>query len=272
MDNNKVAVVCIARMEGRYIVEWVEHYKNLGFDKAIICDNNFGDEEHYDELLKGYINQGFVIIEDVRDKPGFQMKCYSIIYDKYKNDFSWMLMCDVDEFLTFTKDKDVKEFLSRFPDDAEVVVANWAQYGDNGQIYADYSRPVQERFTEPRPNAMSQYNFVDDCHIKSFVKGGLPNVVWYSNPHIPTNPLVCYNAKGERCQDSPFQPVDHSVAYFKHYTTKSLEEYCTTKLRRGTADRPYDVFLKTYVNRFFRINEVTPEKLAYLDRNGIKGI
>ena len=128
MDNNKVAVVCIARMEGRYIREWVEHYLGLGFDNVIICDNNFGDEEHYDELLKDYINQGFVIIEDVRDKPGFQMQCYSIIYDKYKNDFSWMLMCDVDEFLTFTKDKDVKEFLSRFPDDAEVVVANWAQY------------------------------------------------------------------------------------------------------------------------------------------------
>ena len=266
----RTCVVTMARLEGRYLPEFIEHYKSLGFTNIIFCDNNHSDDnEDVKGILKPY--EGFVIYEDCKNLIKAQMSVYTRMYQKYGNQFDWLLMVDCDEFLTFTKDKNVSEFLSKFPEDCEVVVANWAQYGDNGQIYADYTKPLQERFTEPKPNAMSQYNFVDDCHIKSFVRGGLPNVVWYSNPHIPTNPLVCYNAKGERCNSSPFQPVDHSVAYFKHFTTKSCEEYCN-KLLRGTPDRTYDVFLKTYVGRYFRINDLTEEKVKFFKERGYSGV
>lgn len=268
----RTAVVCIARLEGNYIREFIDHYRGLGFSNVIVCDNDHDDDdENLASLLKDYIDEGFVIYEDCKNLIRAQMDVYTRMYQKYGNQFDWLLMVDCDEFLTFTKDANVKEFLSKYPEDCEVVVVNWAQYGDNGQIYADYSKPLQERFTEPRPNAMSQYNFVDDCHIKSFVRGGLPYVMWYSNPHIPTNPLVCYNAKVERCNSSPFQPVDHTVAYFKHFTTKSCEEYCN-KLLRGTPDRTYDVFLKTYVNRYFRINEWTEEKAKFFEQKGYRGV
>jgi len=267
----KTCVVAIGRRENLYAREFVEHYKNLGFDNVIILDNNYGDEEHFEEVLQDYVESGFVIIENYRDQVRAQMKAYTIEYNKYKNNYDWFLMVDFDEFLTLEKDKNVSEFLSRFPTDCEVIVANWAQYGDNGQIYADYSKPLLERFTEARPMAKSQYNFVDDMHIKSFVRGRLPNVVWYSNPHIPTNPLVCYNAKGERCESSPFQPVDHSVAYFKHFTTKSCEEYCN-KLLRGTPDRTYDLFLRTYAKRYFLINDWTEEKEKFFKEHGYSGV
>lgn len=266
-----IYLCAIGRRENLYAREFVEHYKKLGFDGIYILDNNHDGEEHFEEVLQDYVDQGFVKIINIRNKTNCQMKEYTNFYMSHKDEFEWCLMADMDEYLTLVKDKNVKEFLSKYPEDCEVVVANWAQYGDNGQIYADYSKPLQERFTEPRPNAMSQYNFVDDCHIKSFVRGGLPNVVWYSNPHIPTNPLVCYNAKGERCNSSPFQPVDHTVAYFKHFTTKSCEEYCN-KLLRGTPDRTYEIFLKTYVNRYFRINEWTEEKAKFFEQKGYRGV
>ena len=188
----RVAVCVIARMEGKYIKEFIQDYKNLGFSNIIFCDNDHdGDDEDIVSIIKDYIDDGFVIYEDCRNLVNSQVKVYTKMYKKYGNDFDWLLMIDADEFLTFTKDKNVSEFLSKFPSDCEVVVANWAQYGDNGHIYADYSKPLKERFTEARPNARSQYDFVDDCHIKSFVRGGLPYVVWYSNPHIHTKPVVC---------------------------------------------------------------------------------
>ena len=47
-----VALVAIGRMENLYAVEFVEHYKNLGFSKIIIMDNNHDGEEHFEEVLQ----------------------------------------------------------------------------------------------------------------------------------------------------------------------------------------------------------------------------
>ena len=63
----KVALCVIGRMENRYAVEYVEHYKGLGFDKIFVYDNNFGDEEHFEEVLQPYVDEGFVEIVNFRD-------------------------------------------------------------------------------------------------------------------------------------------------------------------------------------------------------------
>ena len=41
-----VAVVCCAKMEENYIIEFVEHYKNLGISHIFIADNNDSSYEH----------------------------------------------------------------------------------------------------------------------------------------------------------------------------------------------------------------------------------
>lgn len=269
MSNLRVAVVCIARLEGRYLPEFFEHYKSLGFTNVILCDNDHdGDEEDVEAIIKPY--SGFVIYEGYRNKVGCQMRCYSEIYDKYKNDYDAFMFIDCDEYLVLNKHKNISEFIESFPNDWEVILTNWMTMGDNNQIYADYSIPLMERFTEARPMAMSQYNFVDDFHVKSIVKGGL-YMRFYGNPHTPSNPLVCYHANGSRCNCSPFQAVDHSVAYIKHFTTKSCEEYCN-KLRKGTADRDYELFLKTYTQRYFKINDWTEEKEKFFKERGYSGV
>lgn len=270
MSNLKTAVVCIARLEGKYINEWVNHYLGLGFDKIIIADNNHDeDDEDLGAMFKDNPN---VIVEDYRNKVGYQMKCYTELYQKYGNQFDAIMFVDVDEYLILNKHKTISEFLDTFQNDWEQIVCNWAQYGDNGQIYADYSKPLIERFTEHRPNAKAQYDFVDEFHVKCIVKGGLQYVVFYSNPHVATNPLITYHASGYRCSNSPFQPVDHTVAYIKHFCTKSLQEYCENKLRRGSGDRDYRSFLMTYGNRYFKINDWTEEKAQWLKEHGYSGV
>ena len=268
----KNAVVSIQRLEGKYLQEWVEHYLSLGFDLVIICDNNqLSDNEDITEILSEYIKDKKVIIEDYRNRVKAQMQSYCDMYIKYGDRYN-LLYVDIDEFLVLEKHKSISEFLTSIPDDWQCVVFNWMTMTDSGLIYADYSVPVQERFTIPNPNAMSQYNFVDDCHVKSLVRSGLDRMQFTGNPHIPSTPLTVYNALGQRCDQSPFQGVNHKVAYIKHYTTKSLEEYCCHKLVRGTGDRDYNTFLQTYGNRYFKINNWTKEKQEYLDRIGFKGI
>lgn len=263
-------VCCIARLEGRYIREFVEHYLSLGFTKVIICDNNHDGEDDLD-VINDYVQQGKVIIEDYRDQVRAQMKAYTDIYAKYGNECDAIMYVDVDEFLILNKHNNIQEFIESFPNDWEVILTNWMTMGDNNQINADYSKPLMERFTEARPMAKSQYDFVDDFHVKSIVKGGLDSIVFYGNPHTPCNSVVCYHSNGKRCNCSPFQVVDHSVAYLKHFTTKSCEEYCN-KLRKGTADRDYQTFLQTYGRRYFLINEKTDEKVKYFEERGYSGI
>ena len=265
------AVVAIQRLEGKYLQEWVEHYLSLGFDLVIICDNNqLSDNEDITEILSDYIKDNKVVIEDYRGRVKAQMVAYCDMYLKYGSEYN-LLYVDIDEFL-YLECGNISTFLDTIPGDWECVVFNWMTMTDSGQIYADYSVPVQERFTIPNPNAMSQYNFVDDCHVKSLVRGGLDRVQFIGNPHIPSTPLKVFNALGLRCDQSPFQGVNHKVAYIKHYTTKSLQEYCEHKLMRGTGDRSYELFLQTYGNRYFKINDWTKEKQEYLDRIGFKGI
>lgn len=268
MDNNKVAVVCIARMEGRYIREWVNHYLALGFDDIIICDNNHTEDN--ENLGSMFQDNDRVIVEDYRNLVGYQMKCYTEIYQKYKDDYAWIAYFDVDEFLEIPNHKDIKDYL-KDKTDFDCVMINWLCFGDNGQIEADYSRSIQERFPQPLPiDIRVQYNFPENFHIKSILKGGLESAVFAANPHSTDSHLKCCNASGIQVENRPWQMIDYRQAYLKHYVTKSLEEWYTNKMKRGSGDRDYGIFLKTYYNRYFRYNQPTQEKIDWLKVHNIQ--
>ena len=161
---------------------------------------------------------------------------------------------------------DVKDWLSKFPTDCQEVLVNWMCMTDSNLVKYD-DRPLMDRFRTPMPfDRPVQYNFPDNCHVKAIIKGGL-NVVFGGNPHTPDTPLVAYNASGIRCENRPWQPIDYTIAHLRHFTTKTAEEYCN-KLAKGTPDRTYDVFLQTYVGRFWGYNERTEEKVKFFQERG----
>lgn len=267
--NKEVAVACIARMEGHYIREFVEHYKSLGFSKCIVADNNHDDDpENLRLILKDYIDEGFVIYEDYRNKVAYQMKCYAELYKKYRESFFAIAFFDVDEFLVLPNHDNIYQFL-RNKCKYDCVVINWLCYGDNNQVYADYSKPLNERFTEPCPiDTKVQYDFSENCHIKSIIICRSKSVAFPNNPHIPGYQKLFFicNSDGKRCDISPFQPINYKNAYLKHFVTKSLQEWIEIKLQRGTGDRDYNAF-KSHVRLdcFFKYNSKTKEKQEYLD-------
>lgn len=268
MSNLKTALVAIGRRENLYAREFVEHYKNIGFSNIIIMDNNHEGEEHFEEVLQDYVDSGFVIIEDYRNQIKPQMRGYTEMYAKYKNEYDWIAFFDFDEFL-FLNNITINEWLGGYPDDCEEVLINWLCMTDNNLVRYD-PRPLVERFTEAMPlDRCVQYNFPDDCHVKSIIKGNL-NVVFGGNPHVPDTPLKAYNATGIRCQNSPFQPIDYTKAHLRHFTTKTIEEWMTRKMKVGTPDRDPNSFLPFYKDRFFKINQMTDDKLNYL--KSIEGI
>ena len=262
----KIALCAIGRRENRYAREFVEHYLTLGFDHIYICDNNHDGEEHFEDVLQEFIDQGTVSIHDYRNLQGIQVKAYNDIYRDYQSQYEWIAFFDFDEFLTMADGLGVKEWLLPFPDDADTVLVNWMCYGDCGMIYDD-GRPLMERFTEPLPyDKAVQYDFPNNNHVKSIVRGGLSEISFGKNPHVPDTAQHCYTAGWKPCEAKPFQKYDFSVCHLKHYATKTIEEWMMNKWTKGTGNKPsMEAFRSKYNGRFFRYNDETPEKKAYIE-------
>ena len=60
IPNIKVCVCTLAKLENRYIREFVQHYENYGVDKIFLYDNNDINGEKFEEVINDYIKKGFV--------------------------------------------------------------------------------------------------------------------------------------------------------------------------------------------------------------------
>lgn len=269
---SKVALCAIGRLENLYAREFVEHYKNLGIDHIFIYDNNHFNEEFFQDVLQDYIDEGFVEIIDFRGIVQAQNKAYNDCYLKHGSEYDAIMMADIDEYLVLEHDKTIQSYIRRFPSDWQAILINWDCRNANGKVEYE-NKPLFERFTESIPtNKCVQYpNIPEDMHIKTIVRGGLPNVKWYGQPHVPITVSTCYNASGVRCSNSPWQPVDFRMARIVHFVTKSLQEWVENKCVRGTADRDMNCFKATYKNRFWGYNEKTEEMIEWLNKNGYSG-
>ena len=254
----KTAIIAIARNENPYIREWAEHHLGIGFDKIFVCDNGFGNEDSPSKILSGLENN--IEILNWRNQKYVQPRCYTECYAKYKNAYDWIAFFDIDEFLILGKDKKISGFLSRFPKDAQLVSVNWEIMTDNGLVrYED--KPCLERFTHPM--AMEKcvsYNFPENKHTKSIVRGGLQTLV-FSNPHTPATKLISYHANLKKEPQGYYHGIDYSFARLRHFTTKTIDEWCRIKVPRGRVDSSG---AKVDLMKFFKYNEKTPEKMAIL--------
>jgi hypothetical protein len=101
----KLALCVVAKEENRYISEFIEYYKNLGFNKIYLYDNNNINGEKFDDILKKYIKKKIVEIIDFRGLVRPQKIAYSQCYYNNKYNYDWIAFYDVDEFLYLYKYK-----------------------------------------------------------------------------------------------------------------------------------------------------------------------
>lgn len=273
----KVGVIVCGRLENRYAVEFVEHYKKLGFDQIFIADNNRNNEEHFEEVLQSYVNENFVTIYNYRDISMVQFKAYKEIYRKISDnlDYDWLFYCDFDEFLILNKDNNIKDYLSRdcFKNINQILL-NWMIYTDNNLI-TDDGRGCLERFTTPmEKNKHINYTSIsENSHVKPIIRTKFN--IYLSTPHsfFDFNILdkTTSNNYGKICPVNYYtQEINYDLAYIKHFTTKTIEEWIKNKLVRGTEDRDTLKFNATYdIPKFFKYNDIIDEKLNYIKSLGI---
>ena len=272
----KVYVCALAKNEHLYINEWVGHYLKLGVDKIFIYDNDDKNSPNIkDYISKEYLDKCKIINARGLHWNGIQHTFYTNFYNVEKNNFDWCLYCDIDEFLTGIDN--IKDFLSnpKYKNFDQVRI-KWKLFGDDNQIERDMNKPIMECFTNvltksltmdlKRPATLQRQG-------KTIIKGHLDNVVFnsvhfasYKNAQrIRTSCLP----SGTKCFSGVAIDEDYSkeTVFLNHYMTKSLSEFINQKMNRTDAvfgDR------KLKLNYYWRINEKTPEKLAYLKSMGLE--
>ena len=270
----KVCVCCIGRLENKYINEFIDHYLSLGVDKIFIYDNNYDGEEHFEDIIPNELLNDKIEIINFRNLFKCQMMAYQDCYDKHNKEYDWMLFIDCgDEYLYMEEYDNIKDFLKQEKFNGyELIHINLMNYGDCNKVVYE-NKPLKERFPTPilPLNWKKNLTVCENDHISSIVRGGSNKVAWIATPHTPHGDLKCCDANGNYCHPhSPFLPFDYTSAHFKHYTTKTLEEWINIKVKRGFPDGNKDYFKKVNpIKEFFKSNEITDEKINYLKNIGL---
>jgi hypothetical protein len=196
--NNKDIKVCICtigKQENKYIKEFVEYYEKYGVDKIFLYDNNDLKGEHFEEIIKDYINKGFVQINNLRGIKKPRTKALKDCYMNNNKLFDWLIFYDIDEYIHLKNISNIKEFLKdkKFIH-CKKIYLNWVIHTDNNLLKYD-NRSLHERFQELEPNA---YKNDKKCigNGKTIIRGKIANIkiteVHYLDKNIPS----C-NSKGK---------------------------------------------------------------------------
>lgn len=259
------AIIAIARNENDYLDEWIQYYRHLGFNHIYLWDNNDVDDLSVYSITNKY---DFVTILDARGRTkleqlGRQRGCYQQTYNQIKNEYDWVGIFDIDEFL-FVPDT-IENFVTQpVFNDTSCIHLNWRYYGDNDLVLYD-PRPVQERFIEPCPdNVKYALREHENGWVKSLIRGRLPNCQILVHSAITPN-MKCRHANGKLCDGSLeyIDYIDFSCGYVKHYGTKTIDEYIKRKcLSPLNACDTLRISGATRLNWFFNVNRHTPPKDA----------
>ena len=186
------------------------------------------------------------------------LKKYSRKKPKHKhgnNFYDWIAFFDFDEYIFLLNNSNIKNYLS---DDkfskCESILLNWRIFGDNNLLRYD-NRTMIERFAFTRLSSLTKF----------IVRGNLTELL-ITSAHIAINTNYC-NSKGEFIYPSSYRDLkieNNSIAYIRHYYTKTSEEFCT-KISRGDVQFNNPIPINK-IKLFFSINNKTLEKIKIFEK------
>lgn len=113
------------------IVEFCDYYLNEGVDKIYIVDDASTDKSIYTPLLNN--NKIHITWKEKHESQTALNHVYFGLYEKIKNDFEWMIICDVDEFITAKRNlhNTIRVELSTTFKDVDCVKIPWVMMAFN---------------------------------------------------------------------------------------------------------------------------------------------
>ncbi len=263
MSKETYTVVSTMKNEGPYIIDWVAHYRTLGFDNILVCTNDCTDPT-VEILLRlqelGLVTQHNTIVR----RAGIHrsaLRQASRRYDIVMN-ATWVFVCDVDEYLNVhLGDGSVQALVEGSGSGADVISVPWRIFGPNG-IEDMVDTPVTEQFTKGefawdakvRPQTGK---FVKSLYTNQhkFQRMGLHAPVSLAD-HVNDTKRVLpggadYVVDGVRTENPPL----FTHAQVNHYALRSMDSFLI-KRARGRANHSHHVLGMDYWTKF-NLNDET---------------
>lgn len=210
----KLGVVAIARNEAPYLLEWIAHYRVLGFERIVIYDNDSNDASW--RILSRLAKAGEIEAVYWHVRPGVHKHesayghAMAMLYDRLE----WCLVVDLDEFLVLDEGVTIDQLLPADPA-VGAMAFPWRVLGSAGHERRAHGLTI-ERFT--RGSA------INDPTIKSLVR---PRDVARMRTHFP------HLSRGRMVDPlgntlAPRNPTERPLqgpARIHHYCTRSREEF-----------------------------------------------
>ena len=295
----KTGVIACAKDEAPWLLEWIAHYKSLGFDEIAIATNDCSDGT--DEICAKMAELGHIhhidnappYEEDTRFATGFRNSA-SIQYSAYYRlqqligirDCEWLMTADLDEFLVIHKGNGRIQDLIDGKENIDSIVIDWKIFGDSGR-----SGMIEEPIThtlfgcslddDPR---VDLFNELTRYHSDKTLTPHMAYLRPLSNIKNPLSRLVerlqreatyhyaSYNSQNYRIRksDGIIALFDKRFAQREHYTEAQMNHYalrtheiCARKKLRGNAhnrDKTQWIYDEKY-HHIFNRNEATDRSI-----------
>jgi len=224
---SRLGVLASARNEAPYLLEWIAHYRVLGFDRIIIYDNDSNDASW--RILQPLAKAGEIeaVFWRVRAGKNKQRTAYNHALARLRQHLEWCLVIDLDEFLVLDEGVAIADILPAGPEIGAVAFP-WRLFGSGGHQRLETGLTI-ERFTR-----CAAFN---STMIKSIVR---PRHVTRMLTHVPRlsqGRLVDVFGNAVRVPNKRQNEADRRLdgpARIHHYCTRSREEF-DCKRARGRA-------------------------------------
>jgi len=212
----KFGVLAIARNEAPYLLQWIAHYRVLGFEQITIYDNQSNDASP--RILAALARAGIINAVYWTDRGAKQHRAYDNAARRLRPYVEWCLIADLDEFLVLDPGLTLDDILPVDPAISAIGIP-WRIFGSGGQRNRG-TELVIERFTKAAPTFHRL--------VKSLVR---LRDVRAMGIHAP-------KSIAGRVTDIQGLPLDlrtprtaASAARINHYFNRSWEEFVCKRLR-----------------------------------------
>ena len=137
-----LSIIAIFKNEGHVLEEWIKHHIWQGVEHFYLINNDSTD--NYLEILQPYIDAEIVTLFNLSGQYK-QVEYYNTVFQYIKNDTTWLMVIDIDEFYYCTI-KPLKDYLQNDIEDKYNIITNvWKIFGSSGHI--NQPKNIRESFT-----------------------------------------------------------------------------------------------------------------------------
>lgn len=213
----KLGICLVHKNEHKYLDEWLDHHRSLGFSEFYIYDN----DSFVSPMKTIEDTRGVTVIPWPGRRKFLLTDAYKHLLEEVKPDLDWIAFIDTDEFIVERYSGALEYVLSHTP--SEAIAINWICFGSN--------------YYEQAPDSAFSYKLHADLddpinqHVKCLLDPRSTNWV-HGNPHYFGGYTL--NEHMEPVT-SPFSSFTADHLYIRHNLTRSKSEFLE-KIQRGDAN------------------------------------